>query len=456
MLCCVKHSERILTVGQWTGKDSVPNIVRREGTQRVAELGVIVGVRYLYNDNIQGWSSHVSLSLSLAMSVPARTGQDERLGVGLRIKGFGCHSDSDLGFIKRTWSVLVHPLLSATTTATTRTVTAPATTSSVTPTYRMEAPATSLTPDTNEPLPHSLRNERPSSGKPRAPRRHRNNPGRSGDDPQPSDAPKSGTVGGRATPSSHRSTSPEKGNDSSNPQPYHKRKPKPKSSSTLGIKDSGHKPADAKPPTNDSDSSKRRNQGKFKGGTNDASDSKPPRRGNKPAPDHQESSPVPEPTHNSADANPSSLKQGHHRQRRQGKFDGKLTTGDTELRQEGRHANPNRGKHRVDHTADDLTSKLIHDLRTPPYLDCAICFNSIRPHEPTWSCSPSTPVMPTEGSQQTQCCWATFHLKCVRSWASKSVADVRQAHITRGEDKPGQWLCPACRAKRTAEPSSYK
>ena len=67
----VKHSERILAVGQWTGKDGVPNVVRREGTQRVTELCVIVGVGYLHDDDVQGWDSHVSLSLSLEMSVPA-------------------------------------------------------------------------------------------------------------------------------------------------------------------------------------------------------------------------------------------------------------------------------------------------------------------------------------------------------------------------------------------------
>lgn len=77
MLHYVKHGEGILAVGQWTGKDSVPNIVRREGAQRVAELRVIIGVGYLYDDDIQGWNGHISLSLSLTMSVPARVGQDE-------------------------------------------------------------------------------------------------------------------------------------------------------------------------------------------------------------------------------------------------------------------------------------------------------------------------------------------------------------------------------------------
>lgn len=57
--------------------------------------------------------------------------------------------------------------------------------------------------------------------------------------------------------------------------------------------------------------------------------------------------------------------------------------------------------------ADDLTSTLIHALSTPPYPDCPICFNAIRPEQPTWSCSSSDP------SENLQCCWTTFHLKCI-------------------------------------------
>lgn len=348
--------------------------------------------------------------------------------------------------------MLIHPLPSATTTETT---TAPAATSSVASTYCMEEPPNPLTPHTNE-SPRDRKNERPPSGKPRHRRPPRGNSGRSRDNPQPSNAPRLDTSGGRATPPTPRSTSPDKANDSSTPRPRRGKNPKPKPGGTPGIQDSRRDPADAKPPRKEPGPRQRRNLGKPDGGTTDASDSKPPQRGNKTEPGRQDPVVDSEPTHDSAGANPPSLKQGHPRQKRQGKFDGKLTTGDVELRQEERHVNPNRGKYRVDYAADDLTSRLIHDLRTPPYLDCAICFNAIRPFEPTWSCSPSTPVEPTEDSQQVQCCWATLHLKCIRSWASKSIADIRQAYKARGEDKPGQWLCPGCRAKRIVEPSSYK
>ncbi|KAG0702207.1 hypothetical protein DFH29DRAFT_922785 [Suillus ampliporus] len=99
--------------------------------------------------------------------------------------------------------------------------------------------------------------------------------------------------------------------------------------------------------------------------------------------------------------------------------------------------------------ADDLTSILTHALSTHPYPDCPICFNSIRPEQPTWSCSSSDP------SENLQCCWTTFHLKCIRAWASKSVKDLQDAWRVRGEERSGEWRCPGCQAKRERVPSSY-
>ena len=304
--------------------------------------------------------------------------------------------------------------------------------------------------------PDTLPTRKPS-GQPRHPRNPRNNPERSRDNLHSTDGPKLDTVGGRATPSTPRSTSPDsKANDSSTPRPRRKPKPRPKPSGTSDVTESGRNSDNRKPPPNRSDSKQRRNREKPDGGTTDASESKPLQRGNKTAPGHEEPGVDSEPIHDSADAEPPSLKQGPPRQKRRGKFDGKLTTGDAEPHQEERRINPDREKYRVDYKSDDLTTRLIHDLRTSPYLDCAICFNPIRPQQPTWSCSPNTPIIYTEGSQQAQYCWATLHLKCVRSWASKSIADVRQAYEVRGEDKPGEWSCIGCRAKRTIEPSSYR
>lgn len=113
---------------------------------------------------------------------------------------------------------------------------------------------------------------------------------------------------------------------------------------------------------------------------------------------------------------------------------------------------------------DDLTSTLIRELRTAPYPDCPICFNAIHPAQPTWSCSPSTPVAAAaEGdngagaraSDTAQCCWTTFHLKCIKSWAGKSVKDLVDAWRARGEERMGEWRCPGCQAKRISVPNGY-
>ena len=55
-----------------------------------------------------------------------------------------------------------------------------------------------------------------------------------------------------------------------------------------------------------------------------------------------------------------------------------------------------------------------------------------------------------------KCCWTTFHLKCVRSWAAKSVKDVEEALRGRGEiGRKGDWRCPGCQLKRESVPHCY-
>ena len=111
---------------------------------------------------------------------------------------------------------------------------------------------------------------------------------------------------------------------------------------------------------------------------------------------------------------------------------------------------------------DDLTSTLTRALSTRPYPDCSICFSAIHPAQSTWSCSPSIPqVLPVPGDESTtsipQYCWTTFHLKCVKSWAEKSVKELEAAWRNRGEmDKKGEWRCPGCQAKREAVPTGCR
>lgn len=146
-------------------------------------------------------------------------------------------------------------------------------------------------------------------------------------------------------------------------------------------------------------------------------------------------------------------------------FQGELTDGAGEgTRQDVRSSE----KYRSNAPAkDDLTSRLTYDLSTPPYPDCLICFAPITPAQATWSCSPSHPIMvgsddehgapgsAPRADSSAQCCWMTFHLKCLHAWAAKSVKDVVEAWRARGEVKEGDWRCPGCQSKRKAVPSSY-
>ena len=100
---------------------------------------------------------------------------------------------------------------------------------------------------------------------------------------------------------------------------------------------------------------------------------------------------------------------------------------------------------------DDLTSRLTRSLSKPPFIECPICFNAIRPAQATWSCSPSV-----DGSASTQCCWATFHLPCVRAWAKQNVEEVVEARRARGDEPKGEWRCPGCQTKRETVPFGYR
>ncbi|KZT20935.1 hypothetical protein NEOLEDRAFT_1244899 [Neolentinus lepideus HHB14362 ss-1] len=141
---------------------------------------------------------------------------------------------------------------------------------------------------------------------------------------------------------------------------------------------------------------------------------------------------------------------------RRGKFNGSLTDSQDPAASTSTYMKPSEKYSISGPKKDDLTTTLIHNLRTPPYPDCPICFSAIHPLQPTWSCSPSLPIVAEDKENENmQCCWTTFHLKCIRSWASKSVKDVAEAWRARGEDRQGEWRCPGCQAKRMAVPSGY-
>ncbi|PCH44928.1 hypothetical protein WOLCODRAFT_105893 [Wolfiporia cocos MD-104 SS10] len=147
--------------------------------------------------------------------------------------------------------------------------------------------------------------------------------------------------------------------------------------------------------------------------------------------------------------------------RRRGQFNASLTEPSSTV-PDSADKPPSGRYRRAVPTGDDLTSRLTRELSTPPYPDCLICFAPIHPMQPTWSCSPSiliSDVVGGDGAQDTaetaQCCWTTFHLKCIRAWAGKSVKDLVEAWRARGEEREGEWRCPGCQSKRTTVPSVY-
>ncbi|KZP01668.1 hypothetical protein CALVIDRAFT_492229 [Calocera viscosa TUFC12733] len=98
----------------------------------------------------------------------------------------------------------------------------------------------------------------------------------------------------------------------------------------------------------------------------------------------------------------------------------------------------------------DLTTRLTYSLSHPPYPDCPICFSPLHPAQPIWSCAPS----PGSGSGNN--CWSSFHLRCIREWAGKSVRETREAWAARGETREGEWRCPGCQSRRADVPREYR
>ena len=110
---------------------------------------------------------------------------------------------------------------------------------------------------------------------------------------------------------------------------------------------------------------------------------------------------------------------------------------------------PNSQRRRVKApSGDDLTSTLTFSLSTPPFPECMICFNRIRPEQATWSCSPNE-------EKEARSCWNIFHLRCIQPWAEKNVKDMEEAWRVRGEEKKGEWRCPGCQSKREIVPRKY-
>ncbi|KAG8925884.1 FKBP12-associated protein [Tulasnella sp. 418] len=88
--------------------------------------------------------------------------------------------------------------------------------------------------------------------------------------------------------------------------------------------------------------------------------------------------------------------------------------------------------------------------------DCPICFSTIGPGNPTWSCSPTLDGSDPLHDEHGVCCWTSFHLKCIKSWAAKSTKETREAYLAREVDNVGEWRCPGCQTRRSVVPRDYR
>jgi transcriptional repressor NF-X1 len=266
---------------------------------------------------------------------------------------------------------------------------------------------------------------------------------------------------------SQNNTTPSDSNRNSHPRNSNRRRnrPPPNAQTNAGVSDAPGvvdrippRPREGRGPNTGTQNQQSTSQ--LDAGTHTQGDRPPRRRNrNRGRPNVDNGAPAAAPgAPNDDSASASSIPSGRRgRPRRGGKFNANLTT-TTGGGEEGSTASAAPAE-RYSHPAlrpDDLTSTLIHSLRTSPYPDCPICFNAIHPAQPTWSCSPSIPVNSDGKPAETgQCCWNVFHLKCIRAWASKSVKEVADAWRARGEERQGDWRCPGCQSKRTAVPMSY-
>ncbi|KAJ1968188.1 FKBP12-associated protein [Dimargaris xerosporica] len=68
----------------------------------------------------------------------------------------------------------------------------------------------------------------------------------------------------------------------------------------------------------------------------------------------------------------------------------------------------------------DLRTTLEHNLRHGTH-ECMVCYDVVRPHEKTWACG---------------CCWAVFHLHCIKQWAEESIGKRMATAATASTNQP--------------------
>nr|KIR87449.1 transcriptional repressor NF-X1 [Cryptococcus tetragattii IND107] len=121
--------------------------------------------------------------------------------------------------------------------------------------------------------------------------------------------------------------------------------------------------------------------------------------------------------------------------------------------------------------SDDLVGRLTKGLRSRPFVECPICFNSITPSQAIWCCLPpdrppeanSAVLVPnpitgsTSASSHYSACYTPFHLECIKDWAERSLQE-EVGKVRDGLKEPEEvvWRCPGCQKRRSEAPKDYR
>lgn len=112
---------------------------------------------------------------------------------------------------------------------------------------------------------------------------------------------------------------------------------------------------------------------------------------------------------------------------------------------------------------DGLVSKLVRGLGGVGgnWLECVICFSTILPQQPIWSCSPTTSTVVPGETSTNACCYTPFHLSCIKDWSSRSLLEAKEKARDRDtriypEEPILTWRCPGCQKRRIKEANRYE
>ncbi|CAZ85887.1 unnamed protein product [Tuber melanosporum] len=94
--------------------------------------------------------------------------------------------------------------------------------------------------------------------------------------------------------------------------------------------------------------------------------------------------------------------------------------------------------HTNEHKGPENISTRIHREITSGSYECLVCFSNLTRRAKVWNC---------------KCCWAVFHLDCVKKWAKQGLEQTPAGPV--GAEFSPTWRCPACNNHEKIVPTTY-